>query len=111
MNHPLLEFLDSVALIFAPPAPSNPPFSITVNFPEGKLPVCKACKSFSSTRDACRLTKGHVDAPWSTSWVCILTDTSVVNKTLHDAFPDADGEARDVIFNDGDYSVMNLNKR
>mmetsp|Transcript_20245 Transcript_20245/g.40529 ORF Transcript_20245/g.40529 Transcript_20245/m.40529 type:complete len:545 (+) Transcript_20245:173-1807(+) len=95
------------ALTFVPPGFKR---SITVNFPEGKLPVCKACKSFSSTRDACRLTKGHVDAPWSTSWVCILTDTSVVNKTLYDVFPDADGEARDFIFNDGDYSVMDLNK-
>ncbi|GMI27833.1 hypothetical protein TrCOL_g6619 [Triparma columacea] len=50
---------------------------ILVPFPEGKLPVCQDCKTICSTRDACRVAKKHLGAPWSTSWVCIVVDRTV----------------------------------
>ncbi|GMI07419.1 hypothetical protein TrLO_g7589 [Triparma laevis f. longispina] len=51
--------------------------SIYVPFLAGKLPVCQDCKVYTLTRDVCRLSKGHEGLPWSTSWVCILTDSTV----------------------------------
>ncbi|GMH59474.1 hypothetical protein TrST_g11496 [Triparma strigata] len=73
--------------------------SISVPFPEGKLPVCASCKVFTLTRDVCRLVKGHTGLPWSTSWVCILTD-STVRRVNHLGME---------VFIDGDYTVKDLN--
>ncbi|GMH84528.1 hypothetical protein TL16_g09951 [Triparma laevis f. inornata] len=81
--------------------------SIYVPFLAGKLPVCQDCKVYTLTRDVCRLSKGHEGLPWSTSWVCILTDSTVrkENDQGQEEFVDSNYTVTDL---NGKYNFQNL---
>lgn len=62
-------------LCFTPPGFKQ---SLSVKFPDGRLPVCDKCKKNYKTRDSCRVRSGHTSAPWTTAYICITLDESCI---------------------------------
>mmetsp|Transcript_32271 Transcript_32271/g.74307 ORF Transcript_32271/g.74307 Transcript_32271/m.74307 type:complete len:567 (+) Transcript_32271:80-1780(+) len=60
-------------LAFSPPEFGH---ILHIKFPDSRLPVCKHCKKNYKSRSVCRIRSGHLDLPWSTTYICITLDES-----------------------------------
>jgi len=53
--------------------------TISVPFPDRKLPVCFTCKRNYKTRELCRTRDGHTGLPWTTTYICITLDKNCID--------------------------------
>ena len=58
--------------------PRGMPRPFDVPFPERRLPVCDRCKKNYKSRDLCRTRDGHKTLPWTTTYVAITIDDSLI---------------------------------
>lgn len=66
--------------------PRGMPRPFDVPFPERRLPVCDRCKKNYKSRDLCRTRDGHKTLPWTTTYVAVTIDSSLME----------DGKVKDV---------------
>ena len=64
-------------LTFTPPGFKQ---TLSVKYPDSRLPVCFKCKKNFKTRDMCRVRNTHTDPPWTTAYVCITMDDSCTDE-------------------------------
>ena len=58
--------------------PRGMPRPYDVPFPERRLPVCDKCKKNYKSRDLCRTRDGHKTLPWTTTYVVVTIDKSLL---------------------------------
>jgi len=58
--------------------PRGMPRPFDVPFPERRLPVCDRCKKNYKSRDLCRTRDGHKTLPWTTTYVAVTIDQSLI---------------------------------
>ncbi|KAL3792112.1 hypothetical protein HJC23_013386 [Cyclotella cryptica] len=58
--------------------PRGMPRPFDVPFPERRLPVCDRCQKNYKSRDLCRTRDGHKTLPWTTTYVAVTIDESLI---------------------------------
>lgn len=64
--------------------PRGMPRPFDVPFPERRLPVCDKCKKNYKSRDLCRTRDGHKTLPWTTTYVVVTVDGSLLVEDAED---------------------------
>jgi hypothetical protein len=62
--------------------PRGLPRPFDTPFPERRLPVCDKCKKNYKSRDLCRTRDGHKTLPWTTTYVAVTVDPSLLEQDV-----------------------------